>query len=228
MNYLSCPRPLTLNRAFTSVFLLGGIVLLAGCSRDLRKVNLEPLLIQAGDFPAKYPVQQAHDISRKRMERRFSPPPLKGSRQTFGSYDESQSDIKGDVEVFLFETTEEVKQTYAELESKLRKEDAELSNQNQTYFNFQLQTETSIGEIGALQTLTHPVNDMLEFGYAKVLFRRCRTIAEVRIRQFHQRTEGEGSGSSARVNWVGAELARTKLVAYAKRLDARLQQAICP
>jgi hypothetical protein len=225
MNRLSCP--LTLNRAIISVLLLIG-VLFTGCSRDLREVNLKPLLIQAGDFPVKDPVQQAQDISRKRMERQFSPPPLKGSRQTFGSQYESQSDIDGDVEVFLFETTEEVKQTYAELESKFRKEDAELSDRNRTYFDFQLQTETSVGEIGALQTLTHPVNERLEYGFAKMLFRRCRAIAKMRIRHLYQQPEGEQSDRSVRVSRVGAELARTKLVAYAKRLDARLQQAICP
>jgi hypothetical protein len=233
MHRLSCARPLTLNWAVISVLLLGG-VFLAGCSRDLRTVNLEPLLIQAGDFPVQDSVKQAWAISRKQMERRFSPPPLKGARQTFGSNDVSKSKIDGDVEVFLFETNEEVKQTYAELESKLLKEDAELRDRSRIAWNFQLQTETSVGETGVLETATYPIphgaenNEILEYGFAKVLFRRCRAIAKVRLRHTHHRPEGEPSGSSARVSRVGAELARTKLVAYAKRLDARLQQAICP
>lgn len=215
-----------------SIFFFFPILLsLTACSANLEKIDLESLLIHPGDLPAEYTVKTAQALSRKGLERMAGLPlPLKGSRQTF----ERENGTEGYVRVFLLRTTEDLNQVYAVMEDDIQQNDTELSDRIKKAWNLKHQLETTVGEAASIEMATYPFADSIgnnkvkEYGMAQLLFRRCRAIVKIRLKRTYERAEREADASTEPASKVSAELAYTDLLAYAKRLDTRLQKETCP
>lgn len=208
------------------------VLSLTACGVNLDKVSLETLVLQPGDLSAEYTIKTAQPLSPKELERMVSPPrPFKGSKLTF----ERESGATGYVRVFLFDTTEDVEQSYAALAQDFQQSfEADLNESVRQAWNLNIQSEPGVGETGVLITATYPFADQIanskvkEYGTAELLFHRCNAIVKTRFGRTHERAASSVDGSIEVASQTSAELASQDLLAYAKQLDTRLQQKICP
>jgi hypothetical protein len=159
------------------------VLLLGGARPNLTQVDLEPLLIQAGDLQAGVSGAQVRDIAPKMFD--GMPTAANTAYQQFAQ----GSRQIGGVAVFLYE--QDVSVGYAFVAKGM------------------IESEPVAG-VGEEAIATLPSATAAEFGldYVDILFRRCGAVAHIRM-----------SGDPP--------FERADAIAYARRLDKRLQEVVC-